>query len=306
MTINALNSGASVWMADFEDATAPTWRNIIDGQINLYDALRGQIDFIAEDGREYRVGEITPTVVVRPRGWHLCEKHIRIDSRPLSGIAGRLRAVLLPQRAASGGVRCRALLLPAEAGVTSRGPAVERRVPAGPGTARDPVRDDPGDGADRDTAGRVRDGGDPLRAAGTQLGTERRTVGLHLLLHQDLRVQRGGPRARRPLRCHHDDAVPAVVHRTAGVHRAPSGSARDRRDGRVRAGEVRAGDHPAGRGEGAGGQGTRGRRRVRRIMGGPPGFGADLRDRLRRRAGRAARPARPAAARGDGAPPTTC
>jgi malate synthase len=84
MTVNALNSGAATWMADFEDATAPRWRNVIDGQINLYDALRDQIDFVAGDGRQYRVGEVTPTVIVRPRGWHLCEKHIRIDSRPLS------------------------------------------------------------------------------------------------------------------------------------------------------------------------------------------------------------------------------
>jgi malate synthase len=84
MTVNALNSGASVWMADFEDATAPTWSNLIEGQLNLLDALRGRIDFVAEDGREYRVGDVTPTVVVRPRGWHLCEKHIRIHARPLS------------------------------------------------------------------------------------------------------------------------------------------------------------------------------------------------------------------------------
>ena len=83
MTINALNSGASVWMADFEDATAPSWFNIIDGQINLYDALRGQIDFTDESGKEYKVGEKTPTILVRPRGWRLCEKHITADGRPL-------------------------------------------------------------------------------------------------------------------------------------------------------------------------------------------------------------------------------
>ncbi len=84
MTVNALNSGADVWMADLEDATAPTWRNVAEGQLNLYDALRGRIDFVTETGKEYRVGERTPTVVLRPRGWHLCEKHITIDSRPLS------------------------------------------------------------------------------------------------------------------------------------------------------------------------------------------------------------------------------
>ncbi len=83
MTINALNSGASVWMADFEDSTAPSWFNIIDGQINLYDALRGTIDFVDESGKEYSVGDQTPTILVRPRGWRLCEKHISADGRPL-------------------------------------------------------------------------------------------------------------------------------------------------------------------------------------------------------------------------------
>jgi malate synthase len=84
MTVNALNSGADVWMADLEDATSPTWRNVIEGQLNLHDALRRKIDFTDESGKEYRVGDVTPTVVLRPRGWHLCEKHITVDSRPLS------------------------------------------------------------------------------------------------------------------------------------------------------------------------------------------------------------------------------
>jgi malate synthase len=83
MTVNALNSGASVWMADFEDSTAPSWFNVIDGQINLYDALRGTIDFTDEKGRTYAVGDQTPTVLVRPRGWRLCEKHLSADGRPL-------------------------------------------------------------------------------------------------------------------------------------------------------------------------------------------------------------------------------
>lgn len=82
MTINALNSGANVWMADFEDATAPTWDNIISGQLNLFDALRGQLAF-SDGGKDYIVGPSTPTVMVRPRGWHLCEKHLTIDGRPL-------------------------------------------------------------------------------------------------------------------------------------------------------------------------------------------------------------------------------
>jgi malate synthase len=83
MSVNALNSGASVWMADFEDSTSPSWFNIIDGQINLHDAVRGQLDFTSDAGKEYRVGQRTPTIVVRPRGWRLCEKHLVADGRPL-------------------------------------------------------------------------------------------------------------------------------------------------------------------------------------------------------------------------------
>ena len=83
MSINALNSGARVWMADFEDSTAPSWFNIIDGQLNLFDAIRGNLEFTDESGKEYKVGGQTPTIVVRPRGWRLCEKHLTIDGRPL-------------------------------------------------------------------------------------------------------------------------------------------------------------------------------------------------------------------------------
>ncbi|WP_067508484.1 malate synthase A [Actinoplanes sp. TFC3] len=84
MTINALNSGAKVWMADFEDALSPTWDNVVSGQRNLRDALDGTLDFTAADGREYRVGEHLPTIMVRPRGWHLPECHLRIGGRAVS------------------------------------------------------------------------------------------------------------------------------------------------------------------------------------------------------------------------------
>ncbi len=84
MTVNALNSGAQVWMADFEDATAPTWDNVVLGQLNLRDALDGRIDFTAADGRRYAVGATMPTIMVRPRGWHLPECHVRIGGRAVS------------------------------------------------------------------------------------------------------------------------------------------------------------------------------------------------------------------------------
>src|ERR1700722_2733343 len=87
MTINALNSGANVWLADFEDASTPLWSTMIEGQLNLKDALDRTIDFTAADGKSYALGpdESLATIVVRPRGWHLDEKHILIEGRRASG-----------------------------------------------------------------------------------------------------------------------------------------------------------------------------------------------------------------------------
>ncbi len=85
MMINALNSGAKVFMADCEDAQSPTWDNELRGQVNLMDAVRRTIAFAGPDGREYRLGERTATLLVRPRGWHLPEKHLRVDGEPVSG-----------------------------------------------------------------------------------------------------------------------------------------------------------------------------------------------------------------------------
>ena len=85
MVINALNSGASTYMADFEDANSPTWANNIGGHVNLRDAIRRSIDYSAPDGRTYRLNDKTATLLVRPRGWHLDEKHVLVDGRPISG-----------------------------------------------------------------------------------------------------------------------------------------------------------------------------------------------------------------------------
>ncbi|OKI12672.1 malate synthase A [Streptomyces sp. CB03911] len=85
MTVNALNSGAKVWLADFEDATAPTWHNLISGQLNLLDAVGRRIDDTTPDGKRYRIGDSPATIVVRPRGWHLEEAHLLVDGRPAVG-----------------------------------------------------------------------------------------------------------------------------------------------------------------------------------------------------------------------------
>ena len=85
MIINALNSGAKVFMADLEDSMAPTWNNVIDGQINLRDAVNGTISLTTDAGKHYEVGAKPATLIVRPRGWHLPEKHIELDGKPVPG-----------------------------------------------------------------------------------------------------------------------------------------------------------------------------------------------------------------------------
>ena len=87
MAINALNSGAKVWLADLEDANTPHWHNVVAGQVNLYDAVRKKIEYSSPEGKQYalRPDAVPPTIVVRPRGWHLDERHILVDGQPVVG-----------------------------------------------------------------------------------------------------------------------------------------------------------------------------------------------------------------------------
>ena len=84
MMINAHNSGAQVFMADFEDSLSPSWRNLMDGQRNCIDAVRGTISFDSPEGKSYRLNDRVATLLVRPRGWHLTEKHLSVDGEPIS------------------------------------------------------------------------------------------------------------------------------------------------------------------------------------------------------------------------------
>jgi malate synthase len=85
MMINALNSGAKVFMADLEDSMSPTWQNVIEGQQNLMDAVRRTLSFTSAEGKAYKLNDQLATLVVRPRGWHLVERHVQIDGEPMSG-----------------------------------------------------------------------------------------------------------------------------------------------------------------------------------------------------------------------------
>ncbi len=85
MAINALNSGAKVWLADHEDANTPLWENMVQGQLNLRDAIEGKLELTTPEGKHYAVGDNPATIVLRPRGWHLPEKHVLVDDERMSG-----------------------------------------------------------------------------------------------------------------------------------------------------------------------------------------------------------------------------
>ena len=260
-----MNSGARVFMADFEDALSPTWQNVVEGQRNLAEAVRGTIELETER-KTYRLNEETAVLVPRPRGWHLHERHAARRRRAGLGEPLRLRARLLPQRGRAARARLGAVLLPAEAREPSRGAALERRIRPRPGRARHRPGNDSRNRAHRDDPRRVRDGRDPLRAPRARLGAERRALGLHLQRDQEV-----PPAARlRPARSRPGDddrPVHARVHRAARRDLPQARRARDGRHGRV---------HPVPEGsrgqrgrarQGARGQGARGRRRVRRDVG---------------------------------------
>ena len=117
LVINALNSGADGFMADFEDANAPTWRNMVEGHINLRDAIEGTITYRSSDGRDYELVDNPATLLVRPRGWHLPERHLLVDGEPVSGGLFDFGLYFFHCAAAAVGQRLGSVLLPAEDGV---------------------------------------------------------------------------------------------------------------------------------------------------------------------------------------------
>ena len=273
MVINALNSGANVFMADFEDANSPTWDNMIEGQINLRDAVRRRIDFTSPEGKEYKLNDKTAVLIVRPRGWHLPEKHVLVDGEPVSG--GIFDFALYFFHNAKE-------LLARGSGPYFYLPKMESHLEARLWNdifvmAQDelgvPHGHDQGHGADRDAARGVRDGRDPVRAARPLGGPQLRPLGLHLLLHQEIPEQQGFL-PRRPRAGDDDHAFPAryaellikTCHRR-NVH-AMGGMAAQipiKNDGGQRGG-VR---------ESARRQGARSDRRPRRHLGRAPGPRAD-------------------------------
>ena len=199
MAINALNSGAKVWLADLEDANTPHWTNVVDGQVNLYEAVRRTITFDSRDGKHYELsGGALPTIVMRPRGWHLPERHLEVDGQPAVGALVDAGLYLFHNAHELLAARDRAVPVPAEDGVAPGGPAVERRLRPRRGRARARPGHHPGHRAHRDHPGRVRDARDPVGAAAARRRPERRAVGLPVQHHQELPGRRATVRAARP------------------------------------------------------------------------------------------------------------
>ena len=119
-------------MADFEDSTAPTWENVVVGHVNLIDAIDRTITYDASDGKHYELAEETATLLVRPRGWHLNDKHVTVEGTEVSGglLDFGLYFVHNAKRLLDAGSR--PVLLPAQDGAPPRGAAVERRPHASP------------------------------------------------------------------------------------------------------------------------------------------------------------------------------
>ncbi len=200
MTINALNSGAKVWLADQEDANTPTWENVVGGQLNLLDAITRKIDFSTDAGR-----------VVRAEAGRRAGDH----RGPAARLASAGEAPLVDGEVTSGSLvdfalylaACGQLQLDRGQGPYFYLPKMESHLEArlwndvfvtGAGVRRHPARHDPGDRADRDVPGRVRDGGDPLRAARALGRAERGSLGLHVQRDQDVPDPRHGLPAAGP------------------------------------------------------------------------------------------------------------
>ena len=283
MIINALNCGANVFMADFEDASTPTWANMVEGQFNLADAVRRQIDYVdPQSGKAYKLNDKTATLFVRPRGWHLLEKHVTVDGKPMSGSLFDFGLFFFhnAKEALSRGTGPY-FYLP-EDGEPSRGAPVERRLCRTRRTLRRAAEVDQGHCADRDHPRDLRDGRDPVGAEGPLGRPQLRPLGLHLQLHQEVPrtgvVGAAGPRPGR-----HDRALPAQLQPAPDQDLPPPRSARHGRHGGADPDQERSGGQRRGHGPRARRQEARGGRRPRRHLGGASRPGRDRQERVRRR-----------------------
>ena len=280
MVINALNCGASTFMADFEDANCPTWDNMIDGPGEP--ARRGapHDQPSSRPASSYRLNDKTAVLIPRPRGWHLDEKHVTVDGKPVSGALFDFGLYFFHNAKE---------LLARGSGPYYYLPKMESHLEArlwndifvfAQKTLGIAARLGARHGADRDAARGVRDGRDPLGAARALRGPQHRPLGLHLLLHQETPLP---PRVlpRRPRAGDDDLALHARLRAAAREDLPPPQRAGDGRHGGADPDQERPGRQRGGDGEGARRQGARGDRRLRRHLGRAPGPGADREGGLR-------------------------
>ncbi len=279
-------------MADFEDANSPTWANVVEGQINLRDAVRGVIEYTSPEGKRYSLNRETAVLIVRPRGWHLVEKHVTVDGRPVSGSLFDFGLYLFHNAQALLERGTGPVLLPAQAREPPRGAALERRLRAGPEAAGAAARHDQGHRADRDDPGGLRDARDPLRAARPHRRAQLRPLGLHLQRHQEV-PQPARVRAPRPGGGDDDHASHAVVLAPDDPDLPPARGPCDGRHGGADPDQGRPAGQRGRAPQGARGQGARGVRRPRRHLGRPPRARPDRAGGVQRPDARA-EPARPA------------
>ncbi len=158
MVINALNSGAKVFMADFEDSNSPTWANNLAGQVNMRDAVRDTIRYTSPEGKNYELGPKPAVLFIRPRGWHLVERHMTVDGEPISGSLFDFGLYFFHNAKALIEKGSGPYFYLPKIAEPSRGASVERRVPLCTGLSKNSARHNSRHGVDRNDPGRIRDG----------------------------------------------------------------------------------------------------------------------------------------------------
>ena len=231
MIINALNAPVRTFMADFEDSCSPTWENLVSGQVNLHDAVRRRIThFDADSGKSYRLNERIATLIVRPRGWHLPEKHVQVDGAAGVGCAVRFRhfSCTITRRWLASGSGPYFYLPKLESHLEARlwndvFNAAQDQLGMARGTIKATVL--------IETILAAFEMDEILyELREHSAGPELRALGLHLQFHQEI-PQPSRLRAARPRRGDDGPAVPEVLRRPADPYLPPSRGARHRRHG---------------------------------------------------------------------------
>ena len=239
MIINALNSGANVFMADFEDSNSPTWQNNIEGQINLRDAVRRTISYVSPEGKRYELNAQVATLLVRPRGWHLDERHFQVDGKPISGSLFDFGLYFFhnAEELIADGTGPYFYLPKMESHLEARlwndvFNFAQDRLGIPRGTIRATVL--------IETILAAFEMDEILYELRDHPPAELRPLGLHFQLHQEI-PQPSRLRAARSLNGHHGQALPQVLRRAADPDLPPARHSRHGRHGRADSDQERSG-----------------------------------------------------------------